>query len=662
MGRGDESVSVLKALYDTYNLALNANLVDRAEDIDEKTVLLPLYHSNKKSNGNDIIQITLSTDGEFIKADWVPKDKYIIFPVTEGSIIRSSGPAPHPLCDELSYLSKEIGSEKHDKYINEIKAWKNFIDQGHDNLTFDAIYTYIAKETVLDDVIKEIFGITDYSIDDNKIVHFIDKDQKSQKWVPEKVFITFLVEYPDAFHKNLSVTTDKELHNNYIAYVRMLNKDKPKKYCNISNELTYCVKSHRGIMGNAKLISISNHNETYYGRFNTGEEVISIGYETSQKIHLMLKYFLENKNSSRWIGESSYLVNWFSDDISNSSGLQITDAISAYDEDEDLDYDENEFLSFGGNISKNLNDYLTGRYRFIPQESKFYVMIIDKISNGRVSIKYFREINKSDLYKRVEAWYLSTRWGFYNIKLQKIIQESPSIYTLADYVMGTETEEKNNTTIVCHNKKLRAKTVERLLPCIIDGKKIPLDMVKRMLINLCKRSSYGKTWNSVVQAGCSILKKYKIDYRLKDEVNQMLDENNKDRSYLYGRLLAIYEKLESDTLPKSSDESGNRSTNAERLWTVYTKTPARTLMILEDKVRPYKERLQKNKPRSYIYYERLIGKIIDDLSETENFDHEKNSPLTEDFVFGYYAQKQDLYKKRTEDKEDEVIENIKEVY
>ena len=106
-------MSVLRALYDTYNAALDANLVDKTEDINQQTIILPLYHSNKRSNGNDIVQITITNEGQFIKADWVPKDEYIIFPVTESSIIRSSGPAPHPLCDELSYLSKEINKNKH---------------------------------------------------------------------------------------------------------------------------------------------------------------------------------------------------------------------------------------------------------------------------------------------------------------------------------------------------------------------------------------------------------------------------------------------------------------------------------------------------------------------------------------------------------------------
>ena len=69
----------------------------------------------------------------------------------------------------------------------------------------------------------------------------------------------------------------------------------------------------------------------------------------------MLKYFLENKNNSRWIGENSYLINWFSDDISNSNGLQLTGGITTYD-DEDLDLEEyeDESISLGGNTSKIL--------------------------------------------------------------------------------------------------------------------------------------------------------------------------------------------------------------------------------------------------------------------------------------------------------------------
>lgn len=649
MGGGESIVSVLQALYDSYNIAHEGNIVDKTEDIGQQTVLLPVYHSNKRSNGNDIIQVTLTSDGDYIKAGWVPKDEYIIFPVTERSIVRSRGIAPHPLSDELSYVSNELNLDKHECYVEELELWNEFMQRGHVNLTFEAIYRYVIKETILADVINGILGNTPYFVDERNVVNYIDDKQTEKKWQIEKTFITFIVETQNELQKNLSVSTDKDLHNSYISYVRSINMEKPKKRCNISNELTYCAKSHRGMLGNAKLISVSNNNETYYGRFSSGEEIVSVGYEVSQKTHLMLKYLLENDNNSRWLGETSYLVNWFSDDIPNNEGIKLTNAISI-DEDDDLDLEnDDEIVSLGGETSKELNDYISGRGRKVSSGSKFYIMIIDKISNGRISIKYFREMPKSDLYKRVEEWYHSTKWSVYVPKLKKTVQQSPSIYRLADYVMGLEIRDMT-TKIACKNKKLRTKTVERLIPCILDGKKLPLDVVRKMYYNLCKRNSYGSTWNSLVEVGCSIMKKYNIDYKKKGEVNKVLDKENNDRSYLYGRLLAVYEKLEGDVLNISSNkgDGGNRSTNAERLWTVYTKTPARTLMILEDKTRPYKERLQKSNPGSHIFYERLIGVIVNKLSGCLYFNENKNNPLNEDFIFGYYAQRQDFYKKRNE--------------
>jgi CRISPR-associated protein Csd1 len=137
-------------------------------------------------------------------------------------------------------------------------------------------------------------------------------------------------------------------------------------------------------------------------------------------------------------------------------------------------------------------------------------------------------------------------------------------------------------------------------------------------------------------------------------VKEELEPEKQNRSYLYGRLLAVYEKLEQDAQKINLlDNNDKRSTNAERLWTAYTKMPARTLKILEDKIRPYKERLKKNSTGAAIYYSRLTTDIVNKLSELENFEQNKNKALNEDFIFGYYAQKQDFYKKNNSNQMDE---------
>ncbi len=640
-------MSVLSALYRTYNSAYEKNMVDRTDQLYQQTILLPVYHSSKKSSGsNDMIEITLSEHGEFIKAEWLPKDQIAIFPITEYSIIRAGKViAPHPLSDELSYLSSEYDFDKHRAYVDILKDWVAFSEQGHNNQLLHIVSDYIQRGTLLSDCLSSLFLGSDYRINEDYSI-VISTGEKSEKILSlEKTFATFQIEMMSSAVSNLSVTANKEIHQNYIDYVRYKNTDQRQTKCDISQEETYCVSRHRGLMGNAKLISISNHNETYYGRFDDGEEIVHIGYEVSQKIHLMMKYLLENNQNRRQLGNSCVLINWFSDDIGNEEHVELTNVISPYDDMEEDDEEINSSIrTLGGGVSSAINDYIAGKDRKEKLEGSFYLMLLDKISTGRISVKYFRELPKSELFDRVENWYYATRWPIFNGRTKQVNDQTPSLFCYVDTIFGLENDRG---FLECKSDKLRAKTIERLLPCILEQKKIPIDLKNRMLENLRKRSSYSKCWNSAIEIGCSIFKKYQIDYQNKKEVNEVLEQNNQNRSYLYGRLLAVYEKLELDAQGSSSGKNDDkRTTNAERLWTTYTKMPARTLQILENKLRPYKERLKKNNYGAMINYDKITTEIMNQLREKASFEQEMNKALNEDFVFGYYAQKQEFYKKR----------------
>ena len=162
-------MSVLSALYKSYNIALENNMVDQTEMLNHSPVLLPVYHSSKKSAGvNDIIEITLSEEGNFIKAEWLQKDSIIIFPITEDSIIRSGKViSPHPISDELSYLSKELNVDKHKKFMNVINDWYCYTKNGNPNFLLETIYSYLVKETIFMDCVHSLFGNVDYIINDD---------------------------------------------------------------------------------------------------------------------------------------------------------------------------------------------------------------------------------------------------------------------------------------------------------------------------------------------------------------------------------------------------------------------------------------------------------------------------------------------------------------
>lgn len=123
-----------------------------------------------------------------------------------------------------------------------------------------------------------------------------------------------------------------------------------------------------------------------------------------------------------------------------------------------------------------------------------------------------------------------------------------------------------------------------------------------------------------------------------------LEVERRDRSYQYGRLLAVMEKVERDTF--GSGES--REPNAIRLQSIFCQRPMQTAANLEMQLeRAYFPRL---KPGSRIWYKNLMGQILEMLSL---FPDELDKPLDGTYLLGYYLQRAALYAKKTDDEMEE---------
>lgn len=120
-----------------------------------------------------------------------------------------------------------------------------------------------------------------------------------------------------------------------------------------------------------------------------------------------------------------------------------------------------------------------------------------------------------------------------------------------------------------------------------------------------------------------------------------LEPEKKDRSYQYGRLLAVMEKAEKDTY----DAGEKRETNAIRMQPFFVKRPMHTAKIVIEQLKnAYFQRLSTG---SRSYYDKLIGEIMLQLSEFP--ETEVNKPLSETYLMGYYLQKNSFYKKKNND-------------
>lgn len=123
-----------------------------------------------------------------------------------------------------------------------------------------------------------------------------------------------------------------------------------------------------------------------------------------------------------------------------------------------------------------------------------------------------------------------------------------------------------------------------------------------------------------------------------------LEPEKQDRSYQFGRLLAVMEKVERDTY--DSDEG--REPNAIRLQSVFCQRPMYAAGIIEKQLeQAYFPRL---KPGTRGWYKLIMGEIMESIS---CFPQESwNLPLEDSYLMGYYLQRHTLYTKTNRNMEE----------
>ncbi|AOF48334.1 type I-C CRISPR-associated protein Cas8c/Csd1 [Tetragenococcus halophilus] len=637
-------MSFLTALLRAYDSSLEQGLVDKQEG--NNTVLLPLYHTNMKSDGNDIIQVTLTNTGDLFQSEFLPKGETIIFPITEDSVVRTSNKASHPLIDNFSYLSS-INEEKNKLYIKEFNKWYSFVQDNQIKQYLSIIKKFMMKSNFLENILDSLYGKGNYSRKELKISY--SKEGKTKKTDLSKTFLTFAVN-DFIGYKTVKVTDFVKLHENYIQYVEA--QDSSRGVCNISGEEQPLTMKHRGFFGNAKLISVSNNKETYKGRFKNKDDIIRVGRRTSEKIHLMLKYLLENQNSRRWLGGQQYLVNWFSDDIANESQLDVSiESIVPFSTDEPT---KPEVTSLANKeVGKS---FIRGEQLF-SNDANYYAAIIDKASNGRISLKFFRDLRASQLLKNLKKWEERYRWERYNAQDGKVYPTTPSLWQFLQVAYGVE----RNGRLEIDNDNFKKDQFQKLVISLIDGQMIPANIATALNMNIRKPMSYGRTWSQIQFVTLAV-----FSHENGEEQTPVLDKENTDRSYLFGRLLAVLDRTEAATYNRMgsdgqsrADSDKRRVTNAQKFWTSYTNHPAKTMQTLIEKTKNYEKTLKSNSWGLFLKLDQEKQEIINLLNDYHLDSADLNKPLDYHFIFGYYAETQFLFTK-TEKSESEELENVNE--
>lgn len=606
----------MKALYETYDNC--SQLVGKEGD--DETMLLPVAHSTQNAQ----VEVVVDLQGNFIRAEEVPKNEAVtIIPVTEDSGSRGNGNNPHPLCDKLIYVagdyskynSKADAGDYYKEYITQLEAWCNS-KQSHYKVI--AIFQYLRKECLIADLLSQ--GIL--SLSPNGL---INDQKKIQNIAASDLFIRFRIEDFDLDDEG-AVWKDRGVYDSYIKYI--LSNQEELDLCYISGKVIPCSYKHpakiRHAADKAKLISANDeYGFTYRGRFAKKEQALSVGYLTSQKAHNALRWLIERQGYTKY-GIS--LVVWEKNDKELPNILDSTQGISEkmklITSDSDIGYSYAKAFNQAMDSYKGLRD----------TEAMIHIISVDAATTGRLSINYYRELKGSDFYDRLKYWHETCIWVHEYWKKDGSIASyigAPSVESIVFAAFGTE--QNGKLTV---KDELKKATIERLLPCILDKREIPKDIIRAAVQNASRPMAFSKgNWKRILNTTCALIKKDK-EYYVEDW-NMALDEKEMDRCYLYGRLLAVANHVEYLTYEK--DEK--RQTNAKRYMQQFRNRPFTTWTTIEENLQPYFNKLNNNQK---IKYEKILNEIYD-LFDTEEF--RKDDTLDGMYLLGFHCQSSAFFNK-----------------
>lgn len=564
---------------------------------EEREPLAPIGHTVAGAD----IEITVDKNGGFIGAKKLGEKnngKKIIIPVTMSSLGRSGTKSPpHPLCDKLSYMVSR-NENKYSNYIELLKQWAD--SEKYTDERVQAVLKYIENGTIEKDLV------------DTGII-------KADKIGKDDSFICWSVL---GIEESGSVYVGSLLKK-YEQFFLETNDHADSDICFVTGEKEAKVSKHPGVKGMLRIISFKDDgNFVHTGRFCNNDQALAVSLVASQKAHNVIKWLIANGS----VGAERSFVCW------NPNGKKVSQPALPF-----LNGSKEKYI--WENYKSELKNLLEKRKTELGETEDVLIAAFDSATPGRMAVTYYNELKASDYLERLEYWdetccWYDNRWG----------TKSPDLYNIIKYAFGYQRGNDDNSKVEV-DADIVGQHMQRLINCRVDKDRIPPD-IKNNLVNKAERLQLynKKNKDSLLFTACAVIRKYKIDYE-KEEYQMALETEKKDRSYQYGRLLAVLEKIEKDTYDSEKD----RTTNALRMQSVFVKRPAYAARIITEQLKnAYYPKLS---PAARTYYGKLIGQIMEIISEFG--DEEFNKPLTETYLLGYYLQQNALYKKNNNDEERE---------
>ena len=438
---------------------------------------------------------------------------------------------------------------------------------------------------------------------------------------------------------------------------------------------------------NAKLISANDLSSfTFLGRFTDNDKSIkshglqgaNISAVVTEKAHSALSWLLTRQGKEdagqavvAWaisgkttpqpvqdiIEDDSLDIEKVAQQVQSSKDNNIN-SFQRIEEDDDFDDDEEDDLVSQRDISDNqpvindapqpiehsnnlgytfashLNNTMQGYRQRLNKHDQISIITLDSATPGRMAVTYYHESMPNDYIDALESWYSQFAWyaTYKDAETQerKLTIKAPIPRQIAQVAYGARLSDA-----------LKKQVVSQVLPCIVEGeaRRFPWQLVDFCIKRACNPLTLENwEWEQALSVACALFRGYYLrqsdDKKRSYTVALQTDYNSRD--YLYGRLLAVAEDIESLALYIAGEK---RSTTAQRYMQQFANRPFTTWRNIELALKPYENRLKSNRAGYLANMQDLLDQIMNGFDVADFSD---DSALSGEFLLGYHSQKMQI--------------------
>ena len=346
-------------------------------------------------------------------------------------------------------------------------------------------------------------------------------------------------------------------------------------------------------------------------------EYAAFGYTTA------LNNMLQDKNHVKYFGDAT-IVYWA--EKSDEEYQEAFNFLTFGDDDKTID---DKTLNAIMEAIKNGNpiDYENVK---LDTKTPFYILGLSP-NAARISVRFFLISTFGEVLRNIINHHK-------NMEIIPMYSNNKYIplWKLKDSLAASKSRDKTLSPVLAG----------AMLKSILSGSYYPESLFASAMLRTKSEQDYaddkGAKHHKISYERCAIIKAYLIRNKRRD-VTVALNENEKDVAYILGRIFSVLEMIQ-----KKSVDGEINATIKDKYFNAFCATPRKIFPILNKLSQHHLKKLEGG-PK--VYYEKILGEL---MTKIDPGSIPKTLPLEEQgmFVLGYYHQRQYLFTKKEENKDE----------